>query len=221
MWRGISELATFQGGTQCVSRCGKGVGEVIPEFNHSFVLPPFVGEQLTQAQGSPYHVTALELVQRFATSPERAVILRGLLDYRAELRGLGFVEGFQWLDGSFVENVEAHQSRTPNDVDVVTFAHAPTGLSNTAIQAMMNANPDIFVKERCKERFYCDPMVINLNKRPEKLVQDVRYWYGLFSHRRGDHVWKGMLQLPLQSDDEMARVILDNMSEEVSDVATT
>ena len=184
---------------------------MIPEFNHSFVLPPFVGEQLTQAQGSPYHVTALELVQRFATSPERAVILRGLLDYRAALRGLGFVEGFQWLDGSFVDNVEAHQSRAPNDVDVVTFAHATLGLSSAEIQAMMDANPDVFVKERCRERFCCDPMVINLNKRPEKLVQDVRYWYGLFSHRRGDQVWKGMLQLSLQSDDDMACGILDNV----------
>ena len=185
---------------------------MIPEFNHSFVLPPFVGEQITQAQGSPYHVTALELVQRFATSPERAVILCGLLDYRVELRSLGFAEGFQWLDGSFVENVEAHQSRPPKDVDVVTFAHAPAGLSATDIQAMMDANPDVFVKERCLKRFCCDPMVVNLGKRPEKLVQDVRYWYGLFSHRRGDHVWKGILQLPLQSDDEIARGILDNMS---------
>lgn len=186
--------------------------EVIPEFNHSFVLPPFVGDQLTQAQGSPYHLTALELVQRFAISPERGVILRGLLDYRSTLRGLGFVEGFQWLDGSFVENIEAHQNRPPNDVDVVTFAHAPAGLSATDIQALMDANPDMFVKERCLEKFRCDPMVINLGKRPEKLVQDVRYWYGLFSHRRGDHVWKGMLQIPLQSDDEIARGILDNIN---------
>ena len=185
---------------------------MIPEFNHSFVLPPFVGEQLTQAQGSPYHVTALELVQRFGTSPERAVILRGLLGYRVALRGLGFVEGFQWLDGSFVENVEAHQSRPPGDVDIVTFAHAPAGLSNPAIRTMMDANPDIFVKENCKARFCCDTMVINLAKQPEKLVQDVRYWYGLFSHRRGDQVWKGMLQLSLQSDDDMAHGILDNMN---------
>ena len=67
---------------------------MIPEFNQSFVLPPFVGGQVSYAQGSPYLVTALELVQRFATSPERSVILRGLLDYRTALRRLGFVQGF-------------------------------------------------------------------------------------------------------------------------------
>ncbi len=181
---------------------------MIPEFNHSFVLPPFVGEQLSHAQGSPYPVTALELAQRFATSPERGVILRGLLDYRAELCNLGFIEGFQWLDGSFVENVEAHQSRPPNDVDVVTFAHAPAGSSETDI---LGAYPSLFDKEHCLKRFHCDPVVIILGKRPEKLVQETRYWYGLFSHRRNDQVWKGMLQLPLQSNDEMARGILDNM----------
>lgn len=194
---------------------------MIPEFNHSFVLPPFVGEQLDHAQGSPYPITALELVQRFATSPERSVILRGLLDYRAALRRLGFVQGFQWLDGSFVENIEAHQNRAPNDVDVVTFAYAPNGHSSTDVQTLMNANKDLFVKEYCQEKFRCDPMMINLGKRPEKLIQDVRYWYGLFSHRRGDQVWKGMLQLALQSDDEMAQAILDNVNAGGDDVATT
>jgi hypothetical protein len=185
---------------------------MIPEFNHSFVLPPFVGELLTQAQSSPYHVSVLELVQRFATSPERAVILRGLLDYRAKLRDLGFVEGFQWLDGSFVENVEAHQSRPPNDVDVVTFAHAPSAMSHDEINKMLTEHPSVFVREQCLELFKCDTFLIRLSKQPEKLVQDVRYWYGLFSHRRGDQVWKGVLQLPLQSDDEMARGILNNMN---------
>jgi len=63
--------------------------------------------------------------------------------------------------------------------------------------------------------------MINLGKRPEKLIQDVRYWYGLFSHRRGDQVWKGMLQLALQSDDEMAQAILDNANAGGNDVATT
>lgn len=195
---------------------------MIPEFNHSFVLPPFVGEQLTQAQGSPYPVTALELVRRFATSPERGVLLRALLEYRAALRELGFVEGFQWLDGSFVENVEAHQSRPPKDVDVVTFAHAPPGMSHDEINTMLAEHPSLFVREQIIERYRCDAFLIRLSKQPEKLVQDVRYWYGLFSHRRGDQVWKGMLQIPLQSDDNAAREILANMDAGgLTDAATT
>jgi hypothetical protein len=190
--------------------CGEGLDQVIPDFNHSHVLPPFLGEALTHAESSPYTVGALELVERFATTAERRLILSGLLDFRAAMRQLGFEQGFQWLDGSFVENIEALQGRAPGDIDVVSFVHVPAGLSATQTQAMMDANPDLFDKARCRARYQCDPMIINLGKRPDKLVQDVRYWYGLFSHRKGDHVWKGMLQVPMVSDDAAARALLNN-----------
>ena len=174
---------------------------MIPEFNHSHVLPPFLGDALTHAESSPYAVDSIELAHRFGTSVERRTILSGLFRFRSALRSLGFVQGFQWLDGSFVENIEVLQGRAPRDLDVVSFVQIPAGLSATQTQAMMDANPDLFDKDRCRKRYRCDPMVINLSKKPEKLVQDVRYWYGLYSHRRGDHVWKGLLQLSLSSDD--------------------
>lgn len=182
---------------------------MIPAFNHSHVLPPFVGDQLSHAESSPYQVTACELVSRFAGTAERRAILCGLLDYRAALRELGFSGGFQWLDGSFVENVEASQGRPPGDVDLVSFVYAPVGMSATQTQEMLDANSQLFVKEQCKARYCCDTMIVNLGKKPERLVQDVRYWYGLFSHRRGDHIWKGILQLPIDSDDEAARTLLN------------
>jgi hypothetical protein len=50
--------------------------------------------------------------------------------------------------------------------------------------------------------------IVNLSTAPEWLVTQTRYWYGLFSHRRADALWKGMLQLPLDSDDELARTAL-------------
>ena len=34
----------------------------------------------------------------------------------------------------------------------------------------------------------------------------------VFEQLRGDQVWKGMLQIPLQSDDDAARGILANMN---------
>jgi hypothetical protein len=42
----------------------------------------------------------------------------------------------------------------------------------------------------------------------EKLVADVRYWFGVFSHRREDQLWKGLIQLPLASDDGEASRLL-------------
>lgn len=163
---------------------------------------------MKSAHSSPYPVTTSELVQRFAISSARSMVLDGLLRYRAELRGLGFVQGFQWLDGSFVENVEARENRAPNDVDLVTFAHRPAGMDNIAIKRLLPTRPDLFDQERCKAGFHCDTNLVNLTTAPEWLITQTRYWYGLYSHRRGDALWKGMLQLPLDSDDTAARAAL-------------
>jgi hypothetical protein len=192
---------------------------VIPAFNHSHVLPPFVGERMTSAHSSPYVVTASEVAQRFAFGLQRFVILDGLLRYRAELRGLGFSRGFQWLDGSFVEDVEAREDRAPNDVDVVTFAHAPVGLNNAEINRMMASRPDLFDHEACKKGFHCDTAIVNLTTSPEWLVTQTRYWYGLYSHRRGDALWKGLLQLPLDSDDDSVRAALQPLMTQGGDHA--
>jgi hypothetical protein len=185
---------------------------VIPAFNHSHVLPPFEGERLTSAHSSPYVVTAGELVQRFVVNAGRSTIVDGLFLYRAELRSLGFVQGFQWLDGSFVEDVETREGRAPKDIDIVTFAHPPAGMSKAQINDMMRSRPDLFDQELCKKGFHCDTTVVNLSTSPEWLVTQTRYWYGLYSHRRGDALWKGMLQLPLDSDDIAGREMLAAMT---------
>lgn len=182
---------------------------MFPAFNHSHVLPPFEGDRLSSARSSPYPVTASALVQRLAGSPERCVILSGLFRYRAALRTLGFTQGFQWLDGSFVEDVEAREDRPPKDIDVVTFAHPPDGMPKEQVRQLLADHPDLFDHDQCKAGFHCDTSIVNLTTSPEWLVTQTRYWYGLFSHRRGDALWKGMLQLPLESDDEAATALLD------------
>lgn len=181
---------------------------MIPAFNHSHVLPPFEGERMSSARSSPYLVSATELAHRFAGSAQRCTILDGLFRYRAALRALGFSRGFQWLDGSFVEDVEARQGRAPNDIDVVTFLHPPAGMDRVAIQQMMDSHPELFEHERCKQGFCCDTAIVNLTTSPEWLVTQSRYWYGLYSHRRGDALWKGLLQLPLNSDDDVAQAVI-------------
>jgi hypothetical protein len=65
------------------------------------------------------------VVQRFATSPERIRILHGLIEYRIALSNTIILGGFQWLDGSFMENKELIEGKAPNDVDVVTFFELP------------------------------------------------------------------------------------------------
>ena len=194
---------------------------MIPAFNHSHVLPPFLGESPgALSESSPYVVSMLALTERFAHLPGRTRLVQGLLDYRADLAALGFVRGFQWLDGSFAEDVEAHQQRPPNDIDIVTFAFSPTGFSTAQITGLIADNPTLFNNAAAKEKYGCDAYVVPLDKSPENLVKRTAYYFSLFSHRRSDQVWKGLLQIPLESDDALARELLQNFPLGDTNVAT-
>lgn len=186
---------------------------MIPPFNHSHVLPPFVGDDPTAvSNASPYRASMLEIVERFVGLPRRRQLLQGLLAYRADLAALGFVRGFQWLDGSFAEDVEAHEERPPNDIDMVTFAFSPAGLTSGEINELIADHPTVFNNAMAKEKYGCDGYVVPLDKSPENLVKRTAYYLSLFSHRRGDHVWKGLLQVPLESDDPLARDLLQTIA---------
>ena len=185
---------------------------MIPDFNHSHVLPPFLGQSHSSATASPYEVGATEFVARFATSSERVALLTGLFRYRAALRAVGFVDGFQWLDGSFVENVEQFRGRVPEDIDVVTFVHPPAGKPAHEIAGMMRLYPELFNRQQCREQFGCDTFLVRLNVPAHRLVRETTYWHGFFSHRRDDQVWKGLVQMPLASDDDEARMQLEQMN---------
>jgi hypothetical protein len=181
---------------------------MIPAFNVSGVLPPYVGNSPTvEAAMSPYRTTMSALVRRFATSAERIEILLGLIEYRAALRALGFVDGFQWVDGSFVEQVETMRNRPPADVDVVTFARRPA-LADEDWHKLVQANVSLFDLAQVKARYKCDAYFVDLGKSPVTIVNDTRYWFGLFSHQRDTALWKGMLAVPLDSDDTDAQQLL-------------
>lgn len=106
----------------------------ISQWNTLGLLPPV---NPTSAERSPYPVALLDVILRFATSPERCKVLKGFLDYRAALHGMGLVNGFQWLDGSFTEQVETLERRSPRDIDVVTFVYTPDDFAPTDEQIGM------------------------------------------------------------------------------------
>ena len=177
----------------------------IPDFDHNGVLPPHVGDHAAnRAHMSPYPCNSRELSTKLGTTEERRVILLGFFELRAALRQLGITSGFQWLDGSFTEDAERIRRKPPGDIDVVTFyppwqspPHLPPDL--TAILQVLSD------RDATKQRFHVDHIFVPLASTPDRmadakrLVDDVRYWFGLFSHRRSDDVWKGMLQLPLDT----------------------
>ena len=109
---------------------------MIPTWTIAGVLPPIRPGQLGHSPDrSPYCVSLREVVEEFASSPKRIAILKELLDYRAALHQLGLISGFQWLDGSFMEDVETQESRSPNDVDVVTYFSLPSGETQATLFA--------------------------------------------------------------------------------------
>ncbi len=110
-----------------------------------------------------------EIVRRFGTSAERLAILRGLLDYRAAMAGVGVVHGFQWLDGSFVEDCETIRQRPPGDIDIVTFASRPA-IPDWA--RFCSQHPEIFDPIQTKTLFKCDAYYVDLHKPPHLIVLD-------------------------------------------------
>ena len=168
----------------------------IPEWNTFGLLPPIDLADPTSAKRSPYPVTLLDVVLRFATSPERCEVLNGFLDYRAALHGMGLVSGFQWLNGSFTEHVETLERRPPKDIDVVTFVHTPNNFT------LSDEKIAVLDHDAAKARFLVDSYFVEINQLPaEAIVQQSAYWYSMWSHRR-NQAWKGYLQIDLNPDQD-------------------
>jgi hypothetical protein len=174
----------------------------IPKFTIDGVLPPFVGPQGPGGafqDMSPYAASTLEVCSTLGTTKDRREILAGWLKHRAELRKIGFDRGFQWLDGSFIE------AKDPQDLDLATFLHRPAMITASSdLAALFQANLQLFERGAVKATFKLDAFFIDLQGTPEVTVSISRYYLGLFSHRRNDYLWKGMLEVRLEdvADDQ-------------------
>jgi hypothetical protein len=153
----------------------------------------------------------MELCAKLATTNERRDILLGFFSLRDALRQLGVTSGFQWIDGSFVENAEKTRGHAPNDIDVVTFYVPPLPMPSwPAVTSLQSVLVD---RNATKQRFHVDHILVPLASTQDRfsdarhLVDAVRYWFGLFSHRRSDDVWKGMLYLPLDTPAEDVQAV--------------
>lgn len=189
----------------------------IPAWTAEGLVPPIrPGAPGHSLDRSPYVATSLDVVERFATNSERCGILNGWLQYRQALYESGVVSGFQWLDGSFLENLESDTPpRSPGDVDVVTFFALPEGLSQVEYSVRF---PDLFEPGAMKAAYGVDAYGIVLGQAMNKRrVNQVSYWYSLWSHRREDFHWKGFIQVDLELDgDDDARARLSQSSQELA-----
>jgi hypothetical protein len=170
----------------------------IPAFDSNGVLPPHLGDPRQPGDLSPYPCTIVEICHAFATSNERKEILLGLLQFRSRLHTLGVTVGFQWLDGSFLEDIENLESRAPKDVDVITF-YQPTSVGHT--YRISTAVREFWDRDMAKRNFKVDHFPVDMGHNPFLTVEMTRYWIGLFTHRR-DGVWKGILKIDLNTPAE-------------------
>ena len=177
----------------------------IPPFTSSGVLPPFIDASPTDpAKRSPYSCDMFQLVERFCTSAHRARLLLGLNAYRKHLIDGGFVSGYQWIDGSFVEDAETTRGRSPSDIDVITLFNRPIKyqVSKVAWAADYQAtlHRDYFDTKRMKPRYNCDTYSIDLDADQASLVEHTMYWGGLFTDIKGSTEKKGIVRIPLPKD---------------------
>ena len=181
----------------------------IPNFDHNNVLPPHLGNPTDRTHLSPYPCSILELCHNFSTSKHRIEILKNFILFRQRMNALGIIYGFQWLDGSFLENIEVSQSRPPRDLDVVTFFGGLTIDDQNNIRAIFPefANPGM-----AKTNFSLDHYAVDYSYRPDVTVEQTRYWLQLFTHNRHG-VWKGILKLSLNTpiDDQHALDFLNSI----------
>jgi hypothetical protein len=171
------------------------------------VLPPHVGDPRSEGEISPYSCTMAEICARYNTSARRKEILSGLISLRRKLIGVG-IRGFQWIDGSFVEDVEAQEKREPGDVDVVTFIATPGRVGE--VDVIRRANLSLFDPLTTKKDYLVDHYVVYLCSRGELIVELVNYYCSLFSHRKADGLHKGLLRTELDdpADDDSASLAL-------------
>ena len=176
-------------------------GKALLQFGRSGVLRPYLNSPADHPiQTSPYQVALEDVVSVFATSLPRITLLEGLLQWRKDLRAAGCASGFQWLDGSFIEDLRS-ESREPADIDVVAFTHVPEPEED-----WVRAHPTLWDRARAKARYGLDLFFLNLDRASHPaFVKQAAYLQGLFSHRRVSEEWKGFVWVDFPGDDKAAR----------------
>ena len=179
-------------------RSASGLTTSIPGFDIDGLLPPIrPGAPGHSRDRAPYRTDALTFCQRFGNTEERRIILHGWLQFRLRLQETSLNDGFQWVNGSFCEDIEIQETRPPGDVDVVTLARL-----GDQLVLSRKLPPEVLDHDLCKATFHVDHYFVATDV---LFSMDqgsmIAYWSSLWSHRRADNRWKGFVAIPLASND--------------------
>lgn len=186
--------------------------DAIPDWDQKGLIPASDWYYPTSVERSPYSVSLPAIVKRFGNTAERRLLMKGLLNFRARLHHAGMTQGFQWINGSFAENIEKRENRSPNDIDLVTFFYSPNGYTQKELYDSLS---DIFDNDAAKDQYHVDSYFVPLDDATaEEIIKEYIYRYSIWSHTRDDR-WKGYLQVDLASNyDDLARSELENIENE-------
>lgn len=166
-------------------------------WNEQGLISP-IGASATSRDRSPYRISLIDFYKHFSKiSSDRKALLDGLILFRQELHKLEITKGFQWINGSFLENIEKTEGRPPNDIDSVIFIEE---FNVEKIFEMQNFLKD---KDSLKKKFKIDSYHEWICELPLKdIVRTTTYWYSMWSHTR-DHQWKGFVEIDLNPDEDI------------------
>lgn len=179
-------------------------------WNTNGVIPPISeNESGGSFNRSPYEVSILKLIELFSFNHKRCSILYGFLRYRKKMYDMGYIDGFQWVDGSFCENCETLRGRPPNDIDVVTFFNPALRADNLPFDNSFFEREN---KPNIKNQYFVDAYFMNTGLPADfYYTKMVAYWYSMWSHQTNTGTWKGFLTVALSpQDDILAMQILES-----------
>ncbi|MFC6204220.1 DUF6932 family protein [Psychrobacter urativorans] len=181
-------------------------------WNIRGVIPPVaLNEEGHSYNRSPYSININKFIKDFAFSSERIEILIGFLAYRQAIYSSGIETGFQWVNGSFAENVESIADRAPNDIDIVTFSNFYHTIPDYPNWAQRNIH--LFDNPTAKNKYKVDSYWVDMDLGfNEASIRKCTYWYSMWSHQRDTDIWKGFFVIPLSpSDDNEAMKYLSEL----------
>ena len=182
----------------------------LPQWEPSGLLPVIDPKDPLENNRSPYRITLAELADRFGTTAHRQKLLLKLLDYRKALHDVGVNGGFQWINGSFVEDVENRRGRGPADIDVVTFYSVP---HICTVEDMRGKAPYLFCRREVQHLYGVDSLeLVPLNLQPiDELIRMSLELSDVLSFTR-QKCRKGFVQITLDkygSSDSIIRSMLE------------
>ena len=177
------------------------VPEPFPQWDERGFLPPYTSHATDEEGRSPYPASLVELISRFGFTAKRREILTGFLNFRAALHAAGIVQGFQWVNGSFVEDKMWTRGSEPDDIDLVTFYRLPSNYNQSEFYSNF---PHLFDQPGNKDRYHSDTYFVALDTgNTHYLSRWIAYWNSLFSHTRA-YQWKGYLEIDLSDAEDVA-----------------